>query len=185
LAKNSVACANPQHQNTIPLACSRAGIQVFADDLTGFGGLARSALDEVREELPGAHVLYFSLRPTDSGGGGEEAASGSGNGGSRGGSRGSDALSEALAVAELSERCAAYVPLRVPRDAPSALPLLRFPLGWRGSDYLRGGLLGAAIDTITLPLRLAGEQLNPLLMIGVAGCSVLFVRKPLVHTLCP
>ncbi|GBG00223.1 hypothetical protein Rsub_12708 [Raphidocelis subcapitata] len=132
---------------------SLQGVQVFADDLTAFGGLARSVLDELREELPGARILYFSLRPTDSGGGGQGAAAG-GSSGSSGGAR--EVVSDALAVAELSERSAAYVPLRVPTDAAALLPLLRLPSGWRGSNYLCGALLGAAIDTATLPLRLGG-----------------------------
>jgi hypothetical protein len=51
------------------------GVQVLCDDLSGFGGLSRRLLDELREELPGAKLLYFSLRPP------EPAAGGSGGDG--------------------------------------------------------------------------------------------------------
>ncbi len=67
----------PQHKpnhknNTIP------GIQVFSDDLTGFGGLSKQVLDEMREELPGVKLLYFSLRTF------EEESGAQGAGGSSG-----------------------------------------------------------------------------------------------------
>lgn len=67
-----------------------------------------------------------------------------------------DALSDALATAELSERAAAYIPLSLPPDAPGRLPLMRWPGGWEESAYWGGALLAAAVDTATLPLRLAG-----------------------------
>jgi len=44
---------------------SLQGVQIMADDLTGFGGLTRSVLDELREELPGVKMLFFSVRAAE------------------------------------------------------------------------------------------------------------------------
>jgi hypothetical protein len=59
---------------------------LFSDDLTGFGALSRSVLDELREELPGVKILHFSLRSSGHEGGREAggaagAAAGGGGGG--------------------------------------------------------------------------------------------------------
>jgi hypothetical protein len=75
----------------------------------------------------------------------------------------SGALSEALAAAELSERASLFVPLAAPAPgggggagagAAAAPPLLRLPAGG-GGPYVSSALLAAAVDTLTLPLRLA------------------------------
>ena len=140
---------------------SLQGVQVLADGATAFGGVARALLDALAEELPGARVLFFSLRDEQEqaqqqSGLAAAAAAAAAGGGGRGGANAREALSDALAAAELSERSAVYFPLCAPAAAARALPLLRWPPGWARSPYWRGALLAAALDTATLPLRLAG-----------------------------
>lgn len=76
------------------------------------------------------------------------------------------ALSEALACAEISDRCSLYMPLCIPLGCFRQLPFLRWPT--RLTPYHNGALLAAAIDTLTLPMRLTGEFLR---VQGMHACS--------------
>jgi hypothetical protein len=72
-------CLTPARPACAPAPAAAAkGIQVLADDLTGFGGVSRHLLDELRDELPGVKMLYFSLRTPEPAEGGEAGGGGSG-----------------------------------------------------------------------------------------------------------
>lgn len=40
----------------------RAGLQLLADDLGGWGGISQDVMQQLREEYPTQPVLYFSLQ---------------------------------------------------------------------------------------------------------------------------
>lgn len=62
-------------------------------------------------------------------------------------------LNDALSHAVLSQRCDTYVPL-APPVPPTTLPAVR----WQpGNLYHTAGILAAAVDTATLPFRLAAR----------------------------
>ncbi|KXZ55147.1 hypothetical protein GPECTOR_3g297 [Gonium pectorale] len=130
-------------------ACdSMAGMQVFADDLTGFGSLACSVLAEVSEEYPGRPALLFALRQP-----------GQGQASARGDqpatqARLRDELSEGLSLARLAEHAALYVPLATPYN-PSALPCLSYD---PALPFHTSAILAAALDSALLPARLTGSR---------------------------
>ncbi|GIM06508.1 hypothetical protein Vretimale_10810 [Volvox reticuliferus] len=137
-------------------ACdSLAGFQVMVDDLTGFGALAATVLEEVVEEYSGRPLVLFSLRPP---GQWEQHQ----NGGSAGGpistasatARARDDLSQALALTRAAELAALYVPLSAPATSAS-LPYLSYNATL---PYHSSAILACGVDTALLPTRLTGAR---------------------------
>lgn len=71
-------------------------------------------------------------------------------------------LNEGLSLSLLTQQCSTYVPV-APPAAPGTLPLLRWQ---RGNAYHASALCAAALDTATLPYRLAARE-GPGAAIGV------------------
>ena len=121
------------------------GFQVFAEDLSGFGGVAATVLEELRDEYGTAPVTLFSLRPPT-----QSHAVSSTDARSRA-SR-CALLNDALASSILAPMCDAYVPLGTPDQSRVS----KFLPGYRGGDtYHSAAFHAAAIDTATLPWRVS------------------------------
>ena len=119
------------------------GFQVFAEDLGGFGGVAATVTEEIRDEYGGAPTVLFSLRPPANT---RESAQ----------YRARLALlNDAMASAVLAPNCDVYVPVACP-DA-SAVRVAGLP-GYDGDGrYVASALKAAAIDTATLTWRVRDD----------------------------
>ena len=119
------------------------GFQVFAEDLGGFGGVAATVTEEIRDEYGGAPTVLFSLRPPANT---RESAQ----------YRARLALlNDAMASAVLAPNCDVYVPVACP-DA-SAVRAAGLP-GYDGDGrYVASALKAAAIDTATLTWRVRDD----------------------------
>ena len=86
--------------------CDRLrGFQVFAEDLSGFGGVAATVTEEIRDEYGGAPTVLFSLRPPN--------AANTPNSSVQYRTR-LGLLNDAMASAVLAPNCDAYVPVACP-----------------------------------------------------------------------
>lgn len=105
---------------------------------------------EVRDEYGGSMpVMLYALRPQAA----AAAVAGAGEDGDPAGQR-RRCLNEGLSLTQLAPRCSTYSVL-APAAATAALPLLR----WQpGNAYHASALCAAALDTATLPYRLAGGE---------------------------
>ena len=134
------------------------GFQVFAEDLSGFGGVAATVLEELRDEYGTAPVTLFSLRPPS------ESTRGSSTDARSRASR-CALLNDALASSILAPSCDAYVPLGTPDQSRVS----KFLPGYRGGDtYHSAAFHAAAIDTATLPWRVSDASGHS---VGGAGMS--------------
>ena len=134
------------------------GFQVFAEDLSGFGGVAATVLEELRDEYGTAPVTLFSLRPPS------ESTRGSSTDARSRASR-CALLNDALASSILAPSCDAYVPLGTPDHSRVS----KFLPGYRGGDtYHSAAFHAAAIDTATLPWRVSDASGHS---VGGAGMS--------------
>lgn len=50
------------HVLRIGTCCVHSGLQLFADDLGGWGGITHDVLQQLRDQYPSQPVLYFSLQ---------------------------------------------------------------------------------------------------------------------------
>ena len=125
--------------------------------------------DEYGASLP---VMLYALRP-QAGPAAAAAAAAAAAGAAEGGGaaeRRRRCLNEGLSLAQLAQRCSTYTVV-APPAAPAALPLLRWQAG---NAYHESALCAAALDTATMPYRLAGGE-GPGMAIGGladAACSV-------------
>lgn len=128
-------------------ADSLQGLQLFVDDLSGFGAIAARLLPELREDLgPSLPVLLYAVRPSAAEPPGLELAA-----------LRRRRLGEALSLARLSQH-ASVATVVAPPATPTALPLLRW-LPER--PFHTSALCAAALDTATLPYRLAPGDGSP------------------------
>ena len=119
------------------------GFQVFAEDLGGFGGVAATVAEEIRDEYGGAPTVLFSLRPPANT---RESAQ----------YRARLALlNDAMVSAVLAPNCDVYVPVACPDT--SAVRVAGLP-GYDGDGrYVASALKAAAIDTATLTWRVRDD----------------------------
>ncbi|PRW59896.1 tubulin nucleotide-binding domain [Chlorella sorokiniana] len=126
---------------------SLQGFQVLADDLSGFGQLAAHVLQELRDDYGSSlPVMLYTLHPQAPLYAQPAAAAESAPAEAR-----RQRLNEGLSLALLAQQCSTYTVV-APPAAAAALPALR----WQpGNAYHTSGLCAAALDTATLPYRLA------------------------------
>ena len=114
--------------------------------LTAATFAAAPGAQEVRDDYGSLPVMLYALRLGAAPAG--MAAAEAGPAGAR-----RRRLNEGLSLALLAAQCSTYTVV-APPAAPAALPLLR----WQpGNAYHASGLCAAALDTATLPYRLAGR----------------------------
>lgn len=76
-----------KHNTQHPVVVLRAGLQLLADDLGGWGGICHDVVQQLRDQYPSQPMLYFSLRnQMQQQGQGQQAAANGGSGGSFGAS---------------------------------------------------------------------------------------------------
>ncbi|KAJ9518551.1 hypothetical protein QJQ45_018528, partial [Haematococcus lacustris] len=142
------------------------GFQVLVDDQSGFGGVAASLLQEVRQEYGSSRpVALFSLRSQT-----ESVMPGVGTGVHRERA----ALNAALALADLSEVVSLYIPLSTPAPLRnSGLSHLRYT---SSSAFETAAVLAAAVDSALLPVRLMQGAASPC-GTAVGGCNMHSLAK--------
>ena len=129
--------------------CDRLrGFQVFAEDLSGFGGVAATVTEEIRDEYGGVPTVLFSLRPPN--------AANTPNSSVQYRTR-LGLLNDAMASAVLAPNCDAYVPVACPNAKSvraAGLPGYDVESGVESDGrFAASALKAAAIDTATLTWR--------------------------------
>ena len=120
-------------------------VQLFTSSDDAWAGFGASYVEHLHDELGKSSLWVWGLDSTVGGAGGFQ------HGACTLAERREKALNSALALREIADQATLYIPLSIPSILPTAIEIERDSL-WHTT-----GLLNAAAESVTLPLRLRGE----------------------------